>query len=379
MIAVNNIKYYKGLDVLRAFAVFFVIITHWGPHQFSSVTFTAIYQKILPDGNFGVDLFFVLSGFLITKILLNANLESNGINKMKIIKSFYIRRSLRIFPVYYILILIVFLLGDQGVRNHLPYYLTYTSNIFIFQTNIWDSISHTWSLAVEEQFYIIWPWVIILCPQNKILKTILAFLAVGIISSLAIHYFYGAIFYVLTPTCFTAFSIGALASYLQIYPNVKIQRIITFALPFAILFFMISQFGHKLVLIRLINSIIAVNLILYVTKEKYNTVTKFIFENRLLITIGKISYGIYLYHFITPRYYLEFIDYINHYSNFSPRTLRILTYPPPAYLIQLAIVFFVSYISFKYLESSFTKLKRYFSYTDSNNITKHIENINIKY
>eukprot|EP01136_Pigoraptor_vietnamica_P044419 Opistho-1_new@21151 len=162
---VNSLKYYEGLDVLRAFAVCFVIIAHWGPSKFRSEILTFIFQKIIPDGLFGVDLFFVLSGFLITSILLNAKDNANG-NRMTIIKSFYIRRALRIFPIYYLLIAIVYLLNDQSVKDHLIYYLSYTSNFLTFKLRDWGSISHTWSLAVEEQFYLIWPWIIIFIPKK---------------------------------------------------------------------------------------------------------------------------------------------------------------------------------------------------------------------
>jgi peptidoglycan/LPS O-acetylase OafA/YrhL len=92
-------KYIKGLDTVRAFAVFFVIIAHWGPHTFNNAPFlTFIFTKIVPDGMFGVDVFFVLSGYLIPRILLDARQKSVENNKVSIIKNFYIRRALRIFP-----------------------------------------------------------------------------------------------------------------------------------------------------------------------------------------------------------------------------------------------------------------------------------------
>lgn len=152
--------------MLRSLAVFFVIITHWGPNDFSSPVFTSIYQKIMPNGVFGVDLFFVLSGYLITQILLTARINAGGVNKLKIIKAFYIRRALRISPIYYLLIIIVILLKDQFVINHILYFITYTSNFLVFKTRSWVSITHTWSLSVEEQFYLIWPWVMIF-PHKK--------------------------------------------------------------------------------------------------------------------------------------------------------------------------------------------------------------------
>lgn len=358
---VNSLKYYEGLDVLRAFAVCFVIITHWGPSKFKSEILTFIFQKIIPDGLFGVDLFFVLSGFLITSILLNAKDNANG-NRMTIIKSFYIRRALRIFPIYYLLIAIVYLLNDQSVKDHLIYYLSYTSNFLVFELRDWGSISHTWSLAVEEQFYLIWPWIIIFIPQKHLLKFIVVFLLIGILSTVILGHKYISFFYVLTPTCFTAFAIGAIGSYLQKYPELYLLRLLKFALPVSIVFYFLNQFGYQIVLIRLFNAIIAINLIFYVVAEKYNIASSYILKNKLLIEIGKISYGIYLYHFITPSYYLQFIDFINKKINFTAATLRILKNPPPAYLIQLAIVGVVSLLSYSYIETNFIKLKHRFKY-----------------
>lgn len=357
-------RYIKGLDVLRAVAVFFVIITHWGPHQFKSEILTFIFQKIIPDGNFGVDLFFVLSGYLITKILLNTGYEQPEINRFRVIKAFYIRRALRIFPIYYLLILFVCLFGAKNVISNLGYYLTYTSNFLVFKTSSWDSITHTWSLAVEEQFYLIWPWFIIFLPKRHLLPFILAALMLGILSTLSFDYFLGDFYRVLLPPCITAFSIGALLAYGEFYPTSRKRIVATFKVlfPFAIIFFFVNQFGFKLILIRAINSIIAINLISYTVEENYNKVTRFIFSNSFLINIGKISYGIYLYHYIIPPYWNQFVDYLDRYFLFTTDTLKFLKDPPPAYLIELALLFVISYISYHYLELRFTRLKGKFSY-----------------
>src|SRR4051812_1594936 len=90
-----NSMYYKQLDSVRALAVTMVIVYHWMPKR---------NEFILPLGGWGVELFFVLSGFLITKILLEDRLsaETQQLNKLVVFKNFVIRRSLRIFPLYYL-------------------------------------------------------------------------------------------------------------------------------------------------------------------------------------------------------------------------------------------------------------------------------------
>ena len=141
-------KYIKGLDTLRAFAVIFVIIEHWSiPFDFEANSLTQYWIKgIIPNGGFGVVLFFVLSGFLITSILLKSKQE--GSNKFLILKNFIIRRSLRIFPVYYLTIFVLILLKYPFIEDNLSYFLFYISNIQIYQAKAFNEFSHTWSLAV---------------------------------------------------------------------------------------------------------------------------------------------------------------------------------------------------------------------------------------
>ena len=152
----------KGLDTLRAFAVFFVIIQHFGVwFDYTSPSGKFITNVLIPDGGFGVNLFFVLSGFLITSILLKAKSAARDDQRLTLVKNFFIRRALRIFPIYYLLLFFLFFIDYPDIRHYFVYFVTYTSNILSWLTNSWNSFSHTWTLAVEEQFYLLWPWLII--------------------------------------------------------------------------------------------------------------------------------------------------------------------------------------------------------------------------
>src|ERR1700751_3912592 len=147
-------KHIKGFDTLRAFAVIFVIIEHWWiPMEMQAhITITRLVKGFVPDGGFGVDLFFVLSGFLITSILIDA-VKNNQEDKWKIIKNFIVRRALRIFPVYYLTIIILICIGYPYIKDNLFWFLLYISNIQVYKMQAWNAFSHTWSLSVEEQFY----------------------------------------------------------------------------------------------------------------------------------------------------------------------------------------------------------------------------------
>jgi peptidoglycan/LPS O-acetylase OafA/YrhL len=155
-------NYYPGIDGLRGLAVILVLIYH-----------NSLYLEITWYGQFGVDLFFVISGFLITEILLKS------INSAKYFTNFYGRRLMRIFPIYYLcLAIIFFILPDQLLldaslkvsRTDQWWFWTYLQNWFFATKGIsigTAPITHFWTLAVEEQFYLLWPPIILLIRDLK--------------------------------------------------------------------------------------------------------------------------------------------------------------------------------------------------------------------
>ena len=150
-----NQRYFPLLDGLRCLAIVSVVWLHA----------TGLRHGLLGRGGEGVSLFFVISGFLITTLLLRERSETGNIS----LKSFYLRRTLRIFPVYYgtlgLYVILTVLLerhtesGEQFWHN-LPFFATYTSNWFVPLTSDHVIFFFAWSLATEEQFYLFWPWVI---------------------------------------------------------------------------------------------------------------------------------------------------------------------------------------------------------------------------
>jgi peptidoglycan/LPS O-acetylase OafA/YrhL len=158
-----------GLDGLRAISILCVIYGHllFAP----SFTARALVSLVNPAG-LGVRLFFVISGFLITSILLKERAQTGTIS----LRRFYYRRLLRIFPAYYVFLACVFALAWLGVialeRSDFFYTLTYTFNMKGRQDTWW--VGHTWSLAVEEQFYLLWPLVLQRCRRSTALKVALA-------------------------------------------------------------------------------------------------------------------------------------------------------------------------------------------------------------
>ena len=167
-----------ALDGLRGLAILLVLFRHLGYVGIDGRGwFARGISRAALNGILGVDLFFVLSGFLITGILFDTAGSRNYF------RAFYARRFLRIFPLYYgfIILLVIFShslrIAWQGM---LPVYLTYTQNIIVGRVGntLWGYTGQLWSLAVEEQFYIVWPLIIFFIRNRKMLMFAAGILAV---------------------------------------------------------------------------------------------------------------------------------------------------------------------------------------------------------
>jgi peptidoglycan/LPS O-acetylase OafA/YrhL len=165
-----------GLDGLRAIAIGVVFGFHLSLPGFSL-------------GWSGVQLFFVISGFLITGILLRSR------SRPRYFRNFYIRRTLRIFPIYYLVIAIYFvaayLQGDGATAKLFPYYLTYSQTYPQLVTRYASAplLGHTWTLAIEEQFYLLWPLAIFLLRGKWLAVALAACVALALGERIVVHGF----------------------------------------------------------------------------------------------------------------------------------------------------------------------------------------------
>jgi len=160
----RGLRTFGSLDGLRCLSILAVIWSHAGR------AYEGPLASLLTRGGFGVDLFFIISGFLITTLMLRER-EANGFVSLR---RFYMRRALRIFPLYfavlglYIAMIAIAHRGrseDAAFWSNLPYFATYTYNIkdpFFLHHGIFG---HSWSLATEEQFYLLWPLLFVLAPR----------------------------------------------------------------------------------------------------------------------------------------------------------------------------------------------------------------------
>jgi peptidoglycan/LPS O-acetylase OafA/YrhL len=198
------------LDAIRAIAVLMVLFQHYFPET----------ENWLEVGTIGVRVFFVLSGFLITGILLRGrrDAEGEGNPQGRVLRNFYVRRFLRIFPLYYAVLLATELLRFPPVRASFWWHAGYLSNFFLFRVGgAFDSVTHLWSLSVEEQFYLVWPWLILYLPRRWIMPTVLSAISIAPLFRAAIL-FSGRNAWqasILAPACLDTLGLGALLAILS--------------------------------------------------------------------------------------------------------------------------------------------------------------------
>lgn len=158
------------LDGVRAVAVLLVLVQHYAD--------VPLVRRLGPGG-LGVWIFFALSGFLITRILLDvkASLDAGRATFGAALRAFWARRFLRIFPLYYAVLLAAAALDVPPVRRSFAWHAAYLSNLYFARRGAWDGpVTPFWSLSIEEQFYLLWPLVVLGLSRRHLLRVVVALL-----------------------------------------------------------------------------------------------------------------------------------------------------------------------------------------------------------
>lgn len=371
----QNKLFFSGLNELRAFAALAVVFHHIELYKqrlgMSSLFNASIIKSFIENlGKNGVYLFFVLSGFLITYLLLE---EKSVTGKISVSK-FYGRRILRIWPLYFIILVVGFFLLPF-VYNTFPHFfeaqtfynekienLVYGKNLLLFVfffSNIALQIfgpvagaSQSWSVSVEEQFYFMWPWIVkffskILWIVLLLIITVMTAINYKINSFASFPYLQAFL------SSFTVdlMAIGGLIAI--IYRNYKnlVQRIITnkiiiSLILFSILFHLFFEISH--ITLGLSFGL----LILLFIENKI--------EIKLFSELGKWSYGIYMYHPLVMYFSFSLVDQM-HITSFIGGNLAY-------YILIIGITILLSHFSYKYIELYFLKLKQKVSPIVSGNL-----------
>ncbi|MFZ5569870.1 MAG: acyltransferase family protein [Thermodesulfobacteriota bacterium] len=358
-------SHFPELDGIRGMAITLVLIFHCMP--LNSLPMSDFIAPIKASCWIGVDLFFVLSGFLITRILIGLK------QTQKKYLIFYGRRSLRIFPLYYFTLTVVFFLLIKNADIHytiqycapMKWFFLYAYNIYIWINNSWaisDYLNHFWSLCVEEQFYLFWP-LIIFTFQSARLPFVMTAIITAAISFKTCLFFIGMTAPVLFTNMFArmdCFAFGGLAAYAHLYWD---KAIITkkarflFFLSFSILMLtgIIEKGIHAAspLILVVMTPIIALffSCLIYLSLNDGIIPVKRFLSNNILRLLGKYSYGIYIYHWIIFVSIIRFDVLSLHIEN-----------PWLQFITVLLATFSVSFLSFHLLEQHFLKAKKYFTF-----------------
>lgn len=368
-------SYIKCLDGLRAIAVLLVMTFH---------------AHITHFGWVGVQMFFVLSGFLITGILWKEKSRPEAPGPK--FKKFWIRRSLRIFPLYYLYLGIMtlsFLLVNipEYYLTYIPYLLTYTFNYVlaapVFFGQEWHGnpfYTHLWSLAIEEQFYLVFPFIILLGSRRFIRYFMITIVLLSPLIRLFLFYYYreqGVADGMMAITIYwnalshlDAFFIGGLIPVLALDGHIK-KPARLFSILLAVFFiaglfnFLTTESGkfyfndlgynqgplnnYQFVWQYTVLNLLFASLILCLISKhsgRYFQKIRTLLENNWMVRVGKVSYGMYIFHWIILAYI--YAPYI-HSENLL---VKILLFIPYAIL-----VYGVAQFSYTFFESYFIRLK----------------------
>jgi Predicted acyltransferases len=354
----NKAIHFKGLNGIRAIAAIGVVISH------ISITTNVLIPRFnlhnLHFGNsmadYGVTMFFTLSGFLISYLLISEK-NNNQIN----IKNFYIRRILRIWPLYYaymtISLVLVYSFHLYPSQFNSLYYIFFAGNIaYAIGIMPFPFISHFWSIGVEEQYYLFWPWLI--QKSKNIFKGIIIFLIVFIVLRIIMRYLlykYGtsvsipyAFFYNTRFGCMAIGASGALlffrkqALFLKIATSLPVQIVAWLSIvliclnKFTIGSFLSHEVAGCVTLCIIISQIVAKNRIINL-------------DNKICEFLGKISYGIYVIHPLVMFFYFK----VMLFYNFSSIWFVFAAYP-----VVIVLTVFTAYISYEYYEKIFLRAKK---------------------
>ena len=349
------------LDGLRALAVLAVCFDHW---DISALR----YFRWIEWGHLGVWLFFVLSGFLITDILLKSKtpIEAGERGTWDSARVFYIRRFLRILPIYYLTLLVTGIFVHD-VRRLMVWHVTYT-------TDFWTALHpgdypygiHFWTLGIEEQFYLAWPWIILLTPRRWLGNVTIAAIAMGV--SYRALYQAGALGHSRVAALglpilgnIDKFAFGALLAVFSELPNQNLRKWLAqlglwIGLPAVIameVLYARSPASHRAAMLVAMFSSACAGLfftgVIAGAARGFRGPLGAVLQSRPLVYPGKISYGLYLFHPFVPLLFV--------FANVAPPHsvwIRFVLYGIVTLLIGTA--------SWYLFEGPINSLKRFFPY-----------------
>lgn len=364
---------FPNLDPFRFLAAMMVVVAHayqgwsdWvGVPGFMS---NGNYRELSTAGKYiesfiynlsaGVDIFFLISGFLITYLLL----KEKELGKISI-KKFYVRRALRILPLYYLTIIIapllIYWLSPQFGQPNYWANIFYINNFHTIYTGKWEyPFAHYWSLAVEEQFYLIWPWIIAFASNRRLPAILFSIIIAGLI------YRAYAFIYIPTPKLtiylhtlsnIDVLSLGALFAYRHYHKPLNLNfstgsRVLVYAASMVLLFTTDMFEQNTLIEVLFKKYVYLLLAAFWIGNYTFNSKAFFVFKKRnILHYFGKISYGIYVFH--NMLFAIIFTKIIDPFG--MPNMYFYL-------FILFSMTIVLSILSYEFFEKKFLKMKTRF-------------------
>lgn len=341
-------SHFPGLDGLRGISILFVVFGHF-----------AMYRGMFDylNGEIGVEIFFVISGFLITTLLLKEKVKHGTVS----FKNFYIRRFLRIVPVSFLFLFLMIFINKPlqlGITNKsFSTAFLYLKNIPFRNSSEWFT-GHYWSLSIEEQFYLFFPFFIVYQTNKFIIFSVILMISLPFLNICGFHNV--GVFYTNHVIHFLTFSVIILlgkgsASILvgSLYSILLFKRVIninklnkSYFLSFILLVFSCylltraSYFYVEFVSIVFFPFIIGYVIILNLQKKNF---LRLFLDNPILQKIGVLSYSIYIWQQLFT----------------SNRTWHLFKFSD-TFIVRLILLFLVAYISYNFYEKMFLKFKMRF-------------------
>lgn len=350
--------YRPELDVFRAVAILLVLVSHWFPAANSG----------LDLGGVGVTAFFVLSGFLITAVLRRASPEATGNSKGRVAFSFFVRRVLRLLPAYYFALLLAWGLKLPYMREAWQWFVLHGANIFLFRQQQWsEGMGHFWSLAVEEQFYLFWPAVILLLPRRWLGLGLALLVATGPLIRWWLLQRTGTTFaLILTPACLDLFAMGAGLN-LVLEQRARSTRFwLGVALLSGGLYCVLSASAFTAWFAVLGPSCLAlaaaagIALALTTTSKP----AQWLLRHPALVTIGRLSYGLYLYHLFMPVVLHRLLHHLGRFIAQGRHYHAFLAWETTGWAgaVMALLLLVLALFSWRFIEQPFLRLQRLFPY-----------------
>lgn len=364
--------YFENLDGLRFISFLLVFLFHsfytTNTEILNSDTYIFITKRLFANGNLGVNFFFVLSGFLITYLLLNEKNKTGKIHPGQ----FWMRRILRIWPLYFLAVIIGFVgfpvikefFGEVSTEIAHPInYILFISNFEIINQGLPDSsmLGVLWSVGIEEQFYFIWPLLLIILKQKHwpvifIAIIINSLIFRGLNNNYTYHEYH-------TFSCISDMAVGGFGAWLAFRRKDKqffaqIPRLFIIAAYSLIAFVLLFRvdFLFSTPEIRIFERLFISLLFLFVILEQ-NYAKKSIFKfgkSKLITKLGVISYGLYIYHFLGIIITIKLTNAIGFNTSLWQVVFLETT-------IALLLTVFFSYLSYNLVEKPILKLKKSFT------------------